>query len=259
MQWCAVSGRTDGYRKFAAVTNLRDISHQPRTKSLTRSVIVSIIAASFAVSARDSMGWFSLAATAATAAATLLYGTLNSTPPSRGEICPRFITSDVSAKEFTNELELDRYHGVNVLVGDEQGEWYYRASTSKQATKLSPGVHVFSNTLLQEKSWKCERAKSRILRLLNLNNQDDEDSIIASLFKVLDDDTPRPLDSDIPLPETGYGSALEQRLSSIRIPHADDYGTRSQYIMVQRRASGGVHITTRDFEENQWNRHDLLL
>ena len=240
-------------QKVCSGNNLRDVSHQPNEISHEKRDRIDI-AASFAASVRDSMGWFNLAAAAA-AAAAVVYGTLKCRH--QEENMSEFHHVRCLSEEFTNELELDRFHGVNVLVGDEQGEWYYRASTSKQATKLSPGVHVFSNTLLQEKSWKCERAKSRILRLLK--NEDDEDSIIASLFKVLDDDTPRPLDSDIPLPETGYGSALEQKLSSIRIPHADDYGTRSQYIMVQRRVPGAVRITTRDFEENQWNRHDLLL
>ena len=244
-------------KRFAVVTNLRDKTYKPRS-SRSRWAIVSTFAAIAGFSARSSMS--ALVWSLGIAAVTMVYG-FTEKPPSRGEICTKFVSSsasEVSAKQFVEKHTLNRYEGVNILVGDESGEWYYRSSTCSRATKLDPGVYVFSNTNLHNASWKCDRAKNKILKLLQDTKRNEEDFLITSLLNVLNDETPRPLNAKIPLPDSGYGDDLEQKLSSIRIPHANDYGTRSQYIAVQR-SSGKVRVITRDFENNKWHYDDVIL
>ena len=77
------------------------------------------------------------------------------------------------------------------------------------------------------------------------------DELADDIFAILSDKTPRPPDSAVPSPETGYEYDFEQMLSSIMIPHLDNYGSRSQYVMMKAK-NRKISVLTREFENGTW-------
>lgn len=145
--------------------------------------------------------------------------------PTRGDLVPQFLTSNLSGKEYLAELKQDasKYNGFNLLVGDATGIFHY-ANISDKITELQPGIHGLSNALLNTPWPKLNRAKD------NLENKVQENDLSKEeLFKILNDKTKA---QESQLPDTGLSTAFEKEVSSIFID-TEGYGTRCSTLLLK--------------------------
>jgi uncharacterized protein with NRDE domain len=139
--------------------------------------------------------------------------------PSRGELVTRMLREAASPLRSSAALLPDggRYHGFNLLVGDDRGA-AFASNRASGAPALDAGIHGLSNHLLDTPWPKLLRSKARLATWL-----DDEDPSIETGFALLADREPA---ADAHLPATGVSSQWESLLSSPFIV-SPEYGTRS--------------------------------
>ncbi|WP_416145098.1 NRDE family protein [Planococcus koreensis] len=142
---------------------------------------------------------------------------------SRGSIVRHFLSTDMDARLFLENLIPEDYAGFNILAGDGSQFFYYNNLEAK-ATEVEPGIHGLSNHFLDTPWPKVVKGSMHLERCLS----DNEDVHIDDLFDILQD-AEEAIDGD--LPDTGIGSELERKLSPMFIK-TPDYGTRSSTVLL---------------------------
>ena len=144
--------------------------------------------------------------------------------PSRGELVTRMLREPGSPLRASAALLPDggRYHGFNLLVGDERGT-AFASNRSSGALALGAGIHGLSNHLLDTPWPKLLRSKARLAAWL-----DGDDPSIETAFALLAD---RERAADGHLPATGVSPQWEGLLSSPFIV-SPEYGTRSSTLLL---------------------------
>jgi uncharacterized protein with NRDE domain len=142
----------------------------------------------------------------------------NPTAPSRGSLVSDFLTSDVGPLEYLQEVEKRAagYNGFSLLVGNA-ATLYFLSNRGGHIARVRHGVHGLSNHVLDTAWPKVEKGKAKLGELLG--KPFNADAVLHLLT-----DTERAPNAD--LPRTGVSLELEERLSAIRIPAVDGYGTR---------------------------------
>ncbi|MGC8762478.1 MAG: NRDE family protein [Acidobacteriota bacterium] len=158
--------------------------------------------------------------------------------PSRGLLVKEFLRSPLDAGAFLRKLDGSPYNGFNLLAFD--GENLAVASNRAEGVRLlEPGLHGFSNGLLDSPRWpKVRRGMAALGRLLEAADGNLEEGLLA----VLADGTPAP---DGELPRTGIGLEAERALSPI-FTRTEVYGTRASTVVILR-ADGGVSWVERAY------------
>lgn len=163
----------------------------------------------------------------------------NSDAPSRGGLVTGFLTADLPALQWLEELKpgMDRYNGFSLLVGSA-GQLAYVSNREKDIRTLTPGIYGMSNHLLETPWPKVVQSKQRLENCLRQNRMDDD-----SLLDILSDSSATGDDS---LPDTGLDSAIERMLAPPFIV-SDTYGTRSTTVVIIDRR-GELRFVERSFD-----------
>jgi len=143
---------------------------------------------------------------------------------SRGELVSRYLTSNQNADHYLKKiaLQVDRYNGFNLLLGDDHDIFIFSSRGEKQ--KLKAGIYGLSNHLLNSPWPKVTRSK----RMLKAALEKKGDALEEALFSLLAD---RNVPPDNKLPSTGIGLEWERILSPVFI-QSPIYGTRSSTILL---------------------------
>lgn len=160
---------------------------------------------------------------------------------SRGALVTDFLTSSLNPIDFARHIDLQKYAGFNLIIGDTQQAVIVN-NRGHAPTPLYAGLHVFSNGQLDEAWFKTERLRARLRQeVLPLISEDSAPEYWQqAAFEVLSDQTKAPADK---LPDTGIAFEVEQILSSVYIEPAilgdnkktaANYGTRTQSILTLR-------------------------
>lgn len=144
--------------------------------------------------------------------------------PSRGALVSDYLTSDVNANEYLNNIakDGDRYNGFNLIAGTVDSLSYY-SNYGQGVSTLTPGFYGISNHLLDTPWPKVVRGKEMIAPLLKRDDLDPED-----FFDVLYDSEVAP---DSSLPHTGLPLDREKALSSMFIK-TQGYGSRCTSVVL---------------------------
>ncbi len=139
--------------------------------------------------------------------------------PSRGELIPRFLQSDLRPSDFLKALAPDvrRYAGFNLILGDHDELLVLSSAEPDQPRRLSSGVYAISNNALDSDWPKVRRARTALMAALAKPSVSTRD-----LLETLADRTEAAAHD---LPETGLTAARERQLSSAFIVD-DTYCTR---------------------------------
>ncbi len=161
--------------------------------------------------------------------------------PSRGELIPRFLASDLSAARFLEQMEADSmgYAGFNLLLCDGAELWYASNRADQFARRLQPGVYGLSNHFLDTPWPKLVRVRERLRRLLApaATGELAPRALHAALFESLEDRARAELHD---LPATGLTPEWEHVLSSPFVVHPE-YGTRCATVaLIDARGNGLV-------------------
>ncbi len=167
-------------------------------------------------------------------------------PTSRGEIVLNYLKSNISSKEYVDELRdnAHKYIGFNVLVGDSDGILHY-SNFDDKGKEIPPGIHGVSNALLDTPWPKLEWAKSSLKKSISQDQLNRDD-----IFNFLNNDVQA---DDDQLPDTGIPHEWEKAVSSLFIK-TEKYGTRSSSILLIDH-SGNIEFTERRFIRGT---HDIL-
>jgi uncharacterized protein with NRDE domain len=144
--------------------------------------------------------------------------------PSRGELVTRMLREAASPLRSGAALlpEGGRYHGFNLLVGDDR-DAAFASNRASGALALGAGIHGLSNHLLDTPWPKLLRSKTRLAAWLA-----NDDPAIETAFALLADREPA---CDATLPATGVSAQWESLLSSPFIV-SPEYGTRSSTVLL---------------------------
>lgn len=132
--------------------------------------------------------WLGLSEGGRIAALTNYWGDMEpySDAPSRGGLVAGFLRSGLSAAEYVRRLDgrsegpgRSRYNGFNLIMGDADELWYYtnaenvknpgsdfRPPAVGEAQRLSPGLHVISNAVLDTPWPKAVQAEGLLKDLI---------------------------------------------------------------------------------------------
>jgi len=142
---------------------------------------------------------------------------IKDTALSRGTLVSNFLTGDIKTEKYLEIISenAQKYNGYNLIIGNRH-EAYYYSNIIHKYRKLSKGIYMLSNHVLDTPWYKTLKAKELCLKVLS-----SKDINWDGLLGVFTDKTPAPDDQ---LPDTGVGYRLEKMLSSIFI-ESNAYGT----------------------------------
>lgn len=145
--------------------------------------------------------------------------------PSRGAVVSRYLLSDISGREYLEELRLkgSDYNWFNLIVGD-MDHLYYFSNRKDIILPVPPGVHGLSNDSLDTPWPKVVKGKQELEQKILIQ----PDISLENIFPILEDREQPPDDQ---LPDTGIGIQYERILSSIFI-ESPQYGTRSSTVLI---------------------------
>ena len=161
---------------------------------------------------------------------------------SRGELCGRFLGSDIPLDRYLDELAdcADHYAGFNLLLGEfgdrRHPRLTYFSNRGAANGELTAGIHGLSNGQLNEPWPKVSGGKAALCERLA--------QPVESIQTILTDRQPAPLEQ---LPNTGIDPLLELQLSSCFIA-MENYGTRSSTV-IRLDAKGEVEWLDQSFSE----------
>lgn len=158
--------------------------------------------------------------------------------PSRGELVLDYLKSKEKGMNYLQEVteRADEYYGFNMLLWDEAGFFHY-SNQSKIVSRIEPGIHGLSNSLLNTDWPKVRLAKDSLKNVIQNKNIDKE-----HLFRILLNEQKAP---DPELPVTGIPQHLEKAVSSIFI-QTESYGTRCSTVLLIDK-DGKIDFTERTF------------
>lgn len=144
-------------------------------------------------------------------------------PPSRGELIPDFLTTQLSPRQFLEDLRTvaGEYNGFNLICGTPD-VMYHISNQENKIHLLEPGIHAISNATLDTPWPKTEKARRLFTGLTKTKTPDEE-----ALFSLLTDTERFPDDQ---LPDTGLSPVMERAVSSIFI-QTENYGTRCSSLL----------------------------
>ena len=145
--------------------------------------------------------------------------------PSRGMLVSNFLAGRQTAQDYLTDINSSgiKYNGFNLVVGDVNQLWCY-SNKKQDIVKITPGIHVISNHLMDTPWPKTEKIRNGLLALCEQGFMLEPEDIFRLLH-----DTRRPADED--LPDTGVGLAWERILSSVFVA-SEAYGTRSSAVIL---------------------------
>lgn len=178
---------------------------------------------------------------------------------SRGRLVSDFLTSTVSAREYSERARVERteYAGFNLIVAElrcpsssssssTSGEVYFvRGHSDGRRERLVPGVYCLSNAGLDTPWFKVERLRSSFQEALTRSTESSSSLLDASEFlNALRDGTKAEGDR---VQRTCLPYATEQFLSSVFIDVSEGYGTYSSSFLTVGKKDGTVRFTERTF------------
>lgn len=149
--------------------------------------------------------------------------------PSRGHLVSAYLQGQESARVYLDGLatQAGAYNGFNLLVGDEEGLFYY-SNLGGLPRALEPGLYGLSNHFLNTPWPKVERSRTALAQMLAEHSHPNPEQLLS----ILTDPTPAP---DTALPHTGIPMDWERWLSPIFIT-APGYGTRASTLLLVPKA-----------------------
>lgn len=160
-------------------------------------------------------------------------------PISRGELCKRFLSSQISIEQFLSELKTDALQigGFNLLLSDGQQMAYasnrFSAETGQPhyqvQTHLAAGVYGLSNHRLNSPWPKVITGKTALHQCIQ--GIDNDLLLSQQLFSILENQT---IADDEHLPDTGIGIDKERFLAPRMIASSTEYGTRASTVLITR-------------------------
>lgn len=149
---------------------------------------------------------------------------IKSDAPSRGHLVSDFLSSDIDAGQYLNDLagKGDLYNGFNIICGDWDNLHYY-GNYQKGVHKIAPGVHGLSNALLDTQWPKVVKGTEGLGKVMHSKDIDPD-----QLFELLYDDQTA---VDEQLPDTGVGYDREKMLSPLFIK-SEQYGSRCSTVLL---------------------------
>jgi len=157
---------------------------------------------------------------------------------SRGSLVSNFLIQEYKPEEYLNKIsESDNdYNGYNLIIGNHRKVYYY-SNIIHHYKKLTKGIYMLSNHLLDTPWYKTLRAKRMCSEVIGMMKEID----IDALLRIFTDYTIAPDDQ---LPDTGIGYKLERMLSSIFIESAV-YGTMATTILtIDNEGKVNIHEKT---------------
>jgi len=158
------------------------------------------------------------------------FGRRRRNAPTRGGLIPAFLSSERSAGEFLESLEVDApaYAGFNLLLADHDSLWYASNRADRFARELPAGIYGLSNDFIDTPWPKVVRIRERFQSLLADVDSHDPRKLAGALLAALDDREPAP-------PETLLNSQLDaewaRKLSAPFVLDAS-YGTRCSTVLL---------------------------
>ncbi|MFT5221546.1 MAG: hypothetical protein ACI9LO_001179 [Planctomycetota bacterium] len=166
---------------------------------------------------------------------------------SRGELPPGFLSSDIEAENYIEQLEENgaQYAGYNLLFGDQNSLWF-QSNRDVESRKISAGIYGVSNGRFDEGWPKLASGRNDLEQML----RDKFD--VQSLLSILTDDNTA---LDEALPATGVSLDVERLLSS-RFIRSTEYGTRACTVVLFDRHNR-CHFIEQNFVDAE-NKGDLV-
>ena len=154
---------------------------------------------------------------------------------SRGHLTRDFLAGDMTAADYANRLQGERYAGFNLLAGDGT-TLSYASNRGATARVLAPGVYGVSNHLLDTPWPKLTASKQRFAAALAALPDE------SGFFALLADTEIVP---DEHLPATGVPLPWERLLSAVFV-RSPQYGTRASTLLLLP-ARGAATLIERSF------------
>jgi uncharacterized protein with NRDE domain len=158
-------------------------------------------------------------------------------PESRGALVADFLTTEVPAAEYVQNLQPERFAGFNLLAYDGT-ELHYATNKGFPSQKLAPGTYGLSNAELTSDWPKAVDGAADLARVLSAKAPNA--STIPELLGVLSDATPP---TDDRLPDRSHLSDMPidtRRALAARFIAGDDYGTRAMTLVTVGRRQTDV-------------------
>lgn len=165
---------------------------------------------------------------------------------SRGEIVRTFLSSNIEAPEFIDQLAKTRddYAGYNVLVGDGNGLFHYN-NIFDERNVITAGTHSLSNHTLNTPWPKVAKGKQKLAQYVCANPNELQ---LEPLFDIVADEEMAP---DEALPQTGVSLEWERTLSPLFIK-SPKYGTRASTVLLMD-INGEVTFVERSFDKGAFH------
>lgn len=159
-------------------------------------------------------------------------------PRSRGALVGDYVASATPPADYAAAIAARRteYGPFNLVVGNAAGAVFV-SSIDGEPRALDRGVHAFSNGSREDEWPKMQRLRRGLETMQQSGKWED-----AAFLELLAD-THQP--SDLDLPDTGVGIALERALAPVFIV-GDSYGTRAS-TLAYARADGAMVLYERRF------------
>lgn len=150
---------------------------------------------------------------------------IKSDGPSRGLLVSDYLQGHSYPRDYLETIKPNAksYSGFNLLLGDQNGLFYY-SNMGESVQEVESGIHGLSNAFLDTPWPKVERGKRFLADAIGRNDEVSADD----LFQLLSD-TQHPPDHQ--LPGTGIGLEWERLLSPLFIK-SPTYGTRSSAVIL---------------------------
>lgn len=175
------------------------------------------------------------------AGATASGGKRLPTPFSRGDLPAAFLSEPqsghLSALEFAQALDVDRYAGFSLLLFDGN-ELVYVSNRAEGPSVVGPGVYGLANTHLEGDWPKVRRGTASLERLVHGTVSS------GALLEILTDEQQPPDDE---LPQRGRELEFERRVAPCFI-RGDAYGTRASTAVIIK--PGAIEFEEQSFGPN---------
>ena len=161
--------------------------------------------------------------------------------PTRGRLVSDYLAGAQRPREYAAAVgrKATPYNGFSMLAGDLESLWFF-SNRGGAPVEVARGVHALSNHLLDTPWPKVEKGKAMMRAALE--RPFDADALLAAF------DDPRTAAGE-PLPDTGVGLELEERLSAVRIAPHGGYGTRCTTVLAVGE-DGRVEFCERTWRED---------
>jgi len=166
--------------------------------------------------------------------------------PSRGEIVPHWLRTELRPDQFWMQTSLTGYAPFNLIAADfRRGDCFWASNEQALPHRIERGIFGLSNAALDTPWPKVVSLKARLGEALK--EAESVDMLASRLFEALADREAAP---DAELPATGIERDRERLLSSAFIRTPDGrYGTRCSTVVVTERVKRQLvtHVFERTF------------